>query len=291
MTRSKKQYIICAMKMTFDIADAIAREFKAGTVAGYCAKTRAAVTSCSKTFFDCLPAIVVLAFAGTGCTTYPYIEESLAQIESNPLSARFAPPSRELVEVPDLGSSELVGKWTVSFTEFDRVTDGQAVLPGYEFLKDLSRSVAASYSFDANGAYVRHEYVEPKQVQLSMHPMPLRLSAINCYYYGKWSYRDGVLTLSQERAEVESEGLLSPTRHSGSAFEVLNYKVEWLEGGEMILRDMDTFKTTDSGRVTVEVNESGVRTERTIRILGSEDGRERGEISERATLVRYKKAL
>ena len=226
-----------------------------------------------------------IGFACAGCHTYPFIDESLAQIEAAPLSANFPPPEHELVGVPDQESEEnLLGTWTASYIEYVRIIDGKSPHPFFDY-HDMRWPVTDSYTFSKDGTYVRHECVRRR--------FQMQENVQNICYNGKWSYRAGVLTLMQEKMVIKPQGLgfLNPVVFGDDSTVINGYKVEWFEGNEIILRDVDTLKDIGENRITVNVDGSGVRIERTICPHGSENGRERGEIQETATLVRFRKTL
>lgn len=227
----------------------------------------------------------MLASIMSGCVTYPFIDESVAYIESNPLAAEFPAPAYELVETPDPGADMLLGTWIANYTEITRVTDGRPTNPMHDYFKNTRWPFTVRYTFNSDGSFTRHEV---------MRYWMQRETTQQTHWQGRWTYEDGVLTLVVDNGVVESEGMFSPNRHAfdvpdGADCKTSSYRVAWLESGEIILRDVDTLKQTGSTRVTVEVDAKGVRTERTICLHGGDNGRERGEIIEKATLVRFRK--
>lgn len=226
--------------------------------------------------------LLVLAFVCAGCMTCPYIDESLAVIESDPLSAKYAPPAHELVEEDDLGAEGLLGTWTTSYDRYWRRT-GDSLSDNHPS-KRGSQPISESYTFMSNGTYVQcTSYGSFKWSSLQN---------TNSYRFrtqGKWTYSNGTLTLQRETRTYEVDSILSSNK-KWNVSERCSYKIGWLEGDEIILKEESLPPTLINGRrVCVEVDSHGVRTERIFNIQESENGRERGWIEEATSLVRFKK--
>lgn len=224
--------------------------------------------------------VAALGLACSGCISYPFIDESLAQIKAQPLAAQFALPERDLVQIPDQGAEGLVGTWTVGYIRRMRFFDGHVRDSRFEHIWNPKWPTSDEYNFTRDGTFVKHTCMRHKlQREVTQHT----------YERGKWSYVDGVLTLVTDGMEVVAEGALYPNRQTFDVLTTADYKVEWLEGNEIILRDVHTLKVADGCRTEVEVDKNGVRTECLIKSSGFVNGRECGEITETVTLSRYKK--
>lgn len=218
---------------------------------------------------------------GAGCMTYPLIEESLAVIESEPLSAKYAPPAHELVEEEDPGAEGLQGTWTTGYEAYWRRTgDG---LPDGHPSKFGRQPISESYVFRSDGTYERHVHYG------AIRFCSLQNTCAYCFsFLGKWTYADGTLNLFQERITYEADSMMVSNKEWRET-EHQAYKVDWYENGVIILRDEELPPAKVGQHVIVKIDSYGVRTARTFNIMGTENGRERGWIEERTSLVRFTK--
>ena len=219
-----------------------------------------------------------------GCVTSPFIDESIAKLDANPLSAKFTQPTAAREVIRPLKADALVGGWVSIYTEYWHAEDGRPENP----ISQQSFPHVDGYKFGADGRYMKSR----TRVMVGYGVV----SSTTDTEYGHWSYQDGVLTLNRERGEStmkRREQVLSQKSDENSS--TTRMLVEWHADNVFVLKDenvLDANLLPQNGhgyKISVKIDKNGVKTIRLVHVTGARDGRETGEVIDIATSVRFEK--
>ena len=220
--------------------------------------------------------VVISAFCG-GCASYPFIDDSMAQLDATPVSVgtRFNLPVTPRLPIAAQSSEMLVGDWLTGFQQLVCRDVGQ---DGIVHNHDRKyKGCAQVYAFNADGSCAHNDILQWGGLLLQLKK------------YGTWSYDSGMLTLHYTKMELETQN------HTAKSMGVANWKenssreldetvtcrVEWFAHDEIAIKTDDENDSPRTGtRKSVNIDEHGVRYEREIQVLGVKDGRETGIVSE-----------
>ena len=231
--------------------------------------------------------IAILALIGAmvaGCVSSPFIDESVAKLDANPLSAKFTQPTNAREVIRPLMADALVGGWVSIYTEYLRTEDGRPDNP----INNQSFPCVDGYEFSADGRYVKSR---------SRIIAGLRfISSSTDKENGRWDYQAGVLTLNRERGEsISKQGERIVRQWSDGKSSTTRMLVEWHADNVFVLKDESVFDANlqpyvgNGYKTTVKIDKAGVKTLRLIHVTGVKEGREIGEVIEIATSVRFEK--
>ena len=233
--------------------------------------------------------IALLGIIGAGCVSDPFIDDSIAYYDANPLSAKLNLKVVSVETIRPLSSEALVGAWSAIYTEYMRVEDGREA----NQLNNQSTPCVDGWKFEADGSYKKWH----TKVYGGIGAMGVGTITYSDDEYGRWSYNEGVLTLNREKGEsTTKQGAKTISRRNDEKRTTRQVQVVWYANNEIVLKDQEGLdlnsRTPDPNgyRTTVNFDKSGVRTFRAIHVTGVRDGRETGEVIEWATSVRFTKA-
>ncbi len=233
--------------------------------------------------------ITGMALIGTmmaGCVTSPFIDESIAKLDANPLSAKFTQPTAAREAIRPLMADALIGGWVSIYTEYLRAEDGRPENP----ISNQSFPHVDGYKFSADGRYTKSNSRVRGIAGFGV------ISSTTDTEYGRWSYQGDVLTLNRERGESimkRGERIISQKRDDNSS--TTRMQVEWHADNVFILKDESALdanllpQSANGYKITVKIDKAGVKTTRLVHVTGVKDGRETGEVFEIATSVRFEK--
>lgn len=228
-------------------------------------------------------AILILCVVCIGCVSYPIVDEAIASLDATPVSIakRFGLPETPPFALEPQSAELLVGDWG---TELLRpVCRSIGIVSDYDIDNGIYNydekymGVAQDYTFKPDGSFCHNE-----GLQESLTTSILTRS-------GTWSYDSGILTLHYKKetkefknhylkAQGEPNWKRDVTREIN---ETVTCRVEWFAHNEISITEIEEKPSTQSGsRETIKVDAYGVKTKRTILVLGSKEGREIGTVSE-----------
>ena len=220
--------------------------------------------------------IALLGTIGAGCMSAPFIDESIAKLDADPvpIEAKF-----DLKDTPSIASqpaSRLVGDWRTGLLRPVRRFigfDGSV----YKY-DDGYNGLAHDYTFNDDGSLMHYDCTQEGVMTFVLKKT------------GTWTYDSGVLTLHYVKEEKESQNHFAKSRgepnwqsvSTKELDETVVCRVEWLSGNEIVLKDDEKGKGTSqpSFRESVKVDAKGVKTRREICVYGMREGREVGTVME-----------
>jgi len=219
-----------------------------------------------------------------GCVSSPFVDESIAKLDANPLSAKFTQPTSAREAIRPLKADALIGGWVSIYTEYWRAEDGRPENP----ISNQSFPHVDGYKFSADGRYMKSN----SRVIVGYGVV----SSTTDTEYGRWSYQGDVLTLNRERGESimkQGERIISQKRDDNSS--TTRMQVEWHADNVFILKDESALDANllpqvgNGYKTSVKIDKAGVKAIRLVHVTGVKDGRETGEVIEIATSVRFEK--
>lgn len=227
--------------------------------------------------------ILTLAAACVGCVSSPFIDECIAMLDAQPVSAvsRFGLPSMPPIPISDQTAEMLEGAW---YTEVQhpchRHIGETGVLQDFDKPGKYWHHLWEGYGFDADGTMFYQK------------TQGLGTSVITTKERGSWHYEAGKLTLDIRKIEMKtSDAALKDMGIHGAEYTSTSdvncsrtLRVVWYAHDEiaLIAEKVQSLPSVSSshGRKEVTVDSYGVRTEREIAVSGMKDGREIGTVSE-----------
>ncbi len=228
--------------------------------------------------------LTLIGALAAGCVSSPFIDESIAKLDANPLAAKFAQPTTAREVIRPLTADALVGGWVSIYTSYWRAEDGRPDNP----INNQSFPHVDSYKFSADGRYTKSTAAVVAGFGV--------VSSNTDTEYGRWSYQDGVLTLNRERGEsTMKRGEQVISRKSDENGSTTRMLVEWHADNIFVLKDESALDANllpqvgNGYKTSVKIDKDGVKTIRMVHVTGARDGRETGEVFEIATSVRFEK--
>ena len=233
--------------------------------------------------------IALLGIIGAGCVSDPFIDDSIAYYDANPLAAKFNLKVVSAEPIRPLSAEALVGAWLAIYTEYLRVEDGHEA----SLMNNQSAPCVDGWKFEADGSYKKWH----TKVNGGIGAMGVWTTSYSNDEYGRWSYNEGVLTLNREKGEsTTKQGDRTISRSSDENRTTRQVPVVWYANNEIVLKDQGDIDLNSNTleikgyRTTVNYDKSGVKTFRMIHVTGVRDGRETGAVFEWATSARFTKA-
>lgn len=230
--------------------------------------------------------IALLGIVGAGCVSAPFVDDSIAKCDADPLSVKLNLKAVGVEPTPPLPADALTGKWWSIYTEYIRCEDGHPA----NSINNQSAPCVDGWEFGADGRYTKSH----SEVYAGIGIAGAATTTISSDEHGQWSYRDGVITLNRERVVSTTKyGDKIISRKDDESRSTRQVDVEWYAGNEIVLKDGESLdsrpQAANGYKTTVRFDKPGIRTIRTIHVTGVRNGRETGEVFEVATSVRFKK--
>ena len=222
--------------------------------------------------------MLALGAACSGCVNYPFIDESIAKLDANPVPViqRFNLPETPPLKIAPQNADMLVGDWMTGYQKLSWREIGQdGLIHDFEDHKNAGEV----YGFWADGS-CGHNYIYRVGAWLTQMKT-----------YGKWSYDSGVLTLTWESGKFRLQ--VFSAKEKGvpnwdhevplpmNEPRIETYRVDWFARNEIALtRNDETSPRLTGSRKDVRVDAYGVRAEREIEVLAMREGRETGTVKE-----------
>ena len=221
--------------------------------------------------------MLALGVICVGCVSYPFIDDSIAKLDANPVpvKARFDLPETPPLPIAPQNANMLVGDWMTGFHQLACRDIGQdGIIHDYD---RKYKGVGEVYAFNADGSYAHNDILQWGGLLIQLKT------------YGTWAYDSGVLKLHQKNMDIETQD------HNAKARGALNWKsniikelnqtatrrVEWFAYNEIAIKYNDETSPPQTGsREVVHVDAHGVRIKREIKVLGVKEGREVGTVEE-----------
>ena len=230
-----------------------------------------------------LLATLALCAACSGCVTAPYIDESIAMLDTNPVPAvsRFGLPSMPPIPISAQPAEMLEGAWNTEIQHpCHRHIGETGVLQNFDKPGKYWHHLWEGYGFNSDGTMVYQK------------TQGMGTMVISTKERGSWHYAAGKLTLDIRKVETRtSDATLKAMGIQGAEQSFISdvncsrtLRVVWYAHDEIaiIAEESQTSSSVDSSqkRKEVTVDDYGVKTEREIAVSGMKDGREIGTVSE-----------
>ena len=226
---------------------------------------------------------LTLSAAGAGCVSSPFIDESIAMLDANPVPAvsRFGLPSMPPIPISAQPAEMLEGAWYTGVQHpCHRHIGETGALQDFDKPGKYWHHLWEGYGFDADGTMFYQK------------TQGMGTSVITTKERGSWYYEADKLILDIRKIETEtSDAALKALGIQGAEHSFasdVNYsrtlRVVWYAHDEIaiIAEKVQSLPFVGSRRTRkVEtVDDYGVKTEREIAVSGMKDGREIGTVSE-----------
>ena len=207
---------------------------------------------------------ISLGFVCTGCVSFPFIDDSLAKLDANPVdvTTRFNLPQTPPLPIEPQTADMLVGDWMTGFHNVVcRKVNEDGEIYNYE---ENYKGVAEVYGFEANGNFAHNDIGQLYGLLLQ-----IRKS-------GTWSYDSGVLTLHFTKGVVKHQNFAAKSRGelnwSGETELKIDYtdtyRIEWFAYDEIAIHNCDETPPPQNGsRESVKVDAYGVKQKREIKVV------------------------
>jgi len=223
--------------------------------------------------------VAALGSACFGCVSYPFIDESIAKLDANPVPIiqRFNLPEVPLLPIAPQSADLLVGDWMTGFQKLVCREVGQDGLI-HDFPEN-HKNAGEVYGFNVDGSYGHNDIYQWGAMLMQLKK------------FGKWSYDSGVLTLKCEKMRMRVQDFLAKEAGAPNWDQefpltmneptITTYRVDWYAYNEIAITANDETPPPLTGsREDVRVDVQGVRTKREIKVLGMREGRETGTVEE-----------
>ena len=219
--------------------------------------------------------LMTLVVVCAGCVSYPYIDDSIAKLDANPVdvATRFKLPEAPSYPIAPQTADALVGDWMTGFHNVvyrDIVEEGEIHDYGETY-----KGVGEVYRFNADGSCDYNDIYQHGGMLLQIKK------------HGTWSYDLGMLILHYKKLNIEIQifGMKADGPHKEECTkeidETVTKRVEWFAFNEIAIKDNgETPPLRTGSRESVKVDAYGVKTSREIKVMGMKDGRETGTVSE-----------
>lgn len=232
-------------------------------------------------------AIMMSGIVCGGCASYPFIDDSIAQLDANPapVATRFNLPEVPQLPIAPQSSEMLAGSWdTGAWRLFCRDIEQAGTI--YKHV-DSYKGVSQNYSFNSDGCCHHLDVLQNGPIIWELRK------------HGKWSYDSGRLTVRSTKMELDTKNIFFKNKGISDwkshverdIDETVPYRVDWFAHDEIALtvedekqshltvENFDTYERLAT-RKSVKVDAYGVKTKREIKVAGTKDGRETGVVSE-----------
>ena len=224
--------------------------------------------------------ILALEVVCAGCVSDPFVDECLARLDENPLSAKFELPQSPPTPIQPLSAASLVGEWWCVYTVYGRVEDATC-----RPLNEVSWIQSENFGFSSDGGYQLVQVIGQGFIGQGFGPSVMTTTVDE---KGSWQYEEGVLTLDVASREAVSKfNGQEISRREAVGESKRSCQVKWFGEDEVAIMHNafeNPFTLPKSGdcRTAVEFDSFGAKTVRIIHITGTRDGREKGAVFELA---------